>query len=168
MNSLRKPKTDTEDYTGPLTIDGHLPGYYPPNPCFTSNQGESYPEPISQTPAHYLSIHLIQLDNGKWIASPTRVDSLCASWNTQYADRETALRKAVAEVIKRIRYKARKTDSGMIGFQIDTKQANELIAWAYSLISMDPPPILLTPSIAEPTSVIRPLRWRQTTLFEDV
>jgi hypothetical protein len=152
-----KRKPPTEDpmeqwrYKGDLrTIDGELPHGCPWNRHWYIGQGEPhYPPGSPDTPGHHLPfwtdyiITLIPLNNGKWMARPIKADVLFTVDSPQFDTREIALRKAVAQVIRICRVRARWKAEGPEPWRqpssdwlLSLEQAQTLITWAMSLLDL--------------------------------
>jgi hypothetical protein len=169
----RKPAApdpiDKYRYTGELrTVDGQLPRGCPRNWHWSISQGEPlYPFGEWGHGSRDLSfwtdytITLIPLNNGKWIVRPIKSDVLFSVTSPQFDDRATALRTAVAEVLRRVRRNAR-PQRWVNPYQVlRPALAQELVEWALSLVDRPAPRLLVKPPPKPPA----PARPPQGELF---
>ena len=141
-------------YKGDLRTDaGELPLGCPWNRHWSISQGEPlYPFGEWGCASRDLSfwtdytITLIPLNNGKWMARPIKEDVLFTVDSPQFEDRDTALRKAVAQVLRLARRRARLTgDTANPCLVLRPQLAQDLIGWACSLLDRPAPTLFVKP-----------------------
>ena len=165
---MRKKKAPPNEepsyaYKGPLrTAKGEMPCGSPCHNHFYLRQGELYYSP--KYPARWAgiewSIGVLPLNNGNWLARPLSTLRKKAAkalgfapleyyvGGIQFETRDTALRAAVAAVVRLARYRYRHVEDNHYGMYRDWKltreQAQAHIDWAYSLLGL-PAPQLFVP-----------------------
>lgn len=147
-NSKMKPKQqithDSWQYTGPLrTASGELPQGCPWNKHFSLCQGELHYPPNDRDMRRIdMTIGLLELNNGRWIARPTMRDRNTIGYSVyshQFETRDAALRSAVAYVLRMARWRSRDTGEYYVhGYQISPEKAQEVITWAMALLNLEP------------------------------
>jgi hypothetical protein len=130
------------------TAAGELPNGSPSHCFFALSQGELFYPPGYRDDDHRLlhginfTIGVLLLENGRWLARPTMGRSSYSIWATQYESRETALRAAVARVLRDCRARARPVRGDLpLGFRISHELAQEVITWALGLLGCPPQPL---------------------------
>jgi hypothetical protein len=97
---------------------------------FFSGDGEWY-TPDDEGLRHIeAQLGLVELDNGRWLAHP---DGLCLDY-LSFPDRVTALRSAIAKLIRRQRMLMRRKD---LPIMLRSDRRRDVISWALSLKAMD-------------------------------
>jgi hypothetical protein len=153
------------------TAAGELPNGSPCHRHFALSQGELFYPPGYRDGDYRLvrgidlTIGVLPLDNGRWLARPTSYDGLPYSvWGTQFGSRETALRAAVARVLRVSRCRARAVHGDLpFGYKIKHEQAQAIITWALGLLGCPPQPLFRV----APCPAIVPERG-QMDLFQDL
>lgn len=175
MKKLNPDACQHPVYDGPLrTKEGKMPtdqwGHY-----FALHQGELHDPPDY----HKLwcgidwSIGLLELNNGNWLARPTREVLEYTVKSIQYPNREAALRAAVAKVIRMARVRARWSDEerygsnypavrAPVGWKLTPEQAQSIITWATGLLGQPAPVLRVTPPPPPPPA---PLPLGQLEMF---
>lgn len=152
MKSRQQTKLASWQYTGPLrTASGELPHGCPWNRHWALWQGEFYRPPDDRILHRVdLSICLIELNNGRWLARPIRSDVLFDINSPQFESRHAALRTAVAHVIRKARWRARaRGDFLPYGYKISPETAQEVITWAMGLLNLEPAKLYHPPAPAK-------------------
>jgi hypothetical protein len=165
MKQKQQTNLDGRQYTGPLrTASGELPQGCSWNRHWGLGQGElhhppGYGDNHSHGQAHLLhgidlTISLIELNNGHWVARPIKKDVLFDVDSPQFPTREAALRAAVAHVIREARWRARATGECLpFGYKISPEKAQEIIDWAMGLLDLEPAKLYHLPAPAKSEAV---------------
>lgn len=177
---MKKPQRSEPDmerfrYKGDLrTAGGHMPcdqwGNY-----FSLGQGELHHHPayMAGGAGRYggcrsigidFSVGLLALNNGKWLARPTREVLSYTVNSRQYDSRVHALRHAVAKVVRMARRRARYDWRKVPGygcfkwdpnpdFKMSVEEAQSVIAWAFGLLNLPAPTLHVAPPAPPPIAI---------------
>ena len=164
MKRSKPPEEPPYAYKGDLrTASGELPRGSPCHNHWALGQGEplwpfgqwGYGDRNLSYWTDY-TITLIPLNNGKWQAHPIKGEALFGpAWSRQFDDRTTALRCAIAEVLRLVRQRTRVDPKTLPLLARDYRPtpalAQELVDWAFSLLGREKPaPRLWIPAPVPP------------------